>query len=299
METNTLILIITVAFIIALLFIKKNNVEGYDVKLENSSLKACGDKCTKTYGCFGFAFNDKNNICYLSQKELIDKPVNAKYSADYDNTFSTCNKGKALTNPDNYISELMYKDNSVYVCKENLSDTQFVDRYDRYQIVNDKLDKIGNMKITDVPDVEYEMHEMDWNNPTIDENIVKKAKNMWAKSVDYVAGANKNVSAYSKMNSYYVGKDLYPSKCVADIDLDKCLSVCSNNKDCTGVEFNPNFTDSTGKQFANVCCPKTIIFDRMPRQPRFKNGTFYQKVSMKQSDLTYNDETKNKNIIIS
>ena len=70
-----------------------NKTEKYDGRISVSNYYDCGDICSKTIGCAGFAYND-NNKCYISKTPINPLPLPALYSNEYKTTNTYCNKFK-------------------------------------------------------------------------------------------------------------------------------------------------------------------------------------------------------------
>lgn len=76
-------------------------------------------------------------------------------------------------------------------------------------------------------------------------------------------------SKYKRINEYNSGKI---NKCVTDIPLEACIKYCSDQDECVGVEWNPNFDNNM-----NVCCVYNNPGTFVERDNLKKLGKFYLK----------------------
>ena len=78
---------------------------------------------------------------------------------------------------------------------------------------------------------------------------------------------------YKENNNYNTGKYMLDHKCTKDIPLKSCLSYCSNNDTCAGVEWNSLFAGDS----QSVCCPYSSVGEYIERKDDKKLGKFYEK----------------------
>lgn len=84
---------------------------------------------------------------------------------------------------------------------------------------------------------------------------------------------------YKMSDKFSDGKYLKSHRCVKDITLKQCISYCTNNKDCVGVEWNPYYIKNKSEEVfdTNVCCPKATIGNLIERDDRHLHGKTYIK----------------------
>ena len=74
-----------------------------------------------------------------------------------------------------------------------------------------------------------------------------------------------------------IEKYLKPEKrCLTDVKLEECLSYCSQNNECDGVEYNMYYKQN-GSGNQNICCPKLNIGNLVERDEKNKYGNVYIK----------------------
>jgi PAN domain len=113
-----LIIIFLIIFIVFLLLPKKN--EHFDQRVDGATKEQCGVMCTKILGCNGFAYDAKNQKCYLSKDEITFRPIKKPFVNFYNRNFPRCNKLYVINDP-YYNSRNNMLRNATYKCmkKEN------------------------------------------------------------------------------------------------------------------------------------------------------------------------------------
>lgn len=88
---------------------------------------------------------------------------------------------------------------------------------------------------------------------------------------------------FQENNNMNSGQYLMDYKCTKNIPVKDCLDYCSSQVKCLGVEWNPNFNDSS-----NVCCPYKTIGEYVKRPENKMSGKFYEKHSATQLNKDQN-----------
>ena len=112
-----LIVIAAIALVILFIF-RRGKIEGYDARYTNISVDNCAKLCKTTAGCFGFAYDPKNQICYPSDNPLMGPPIKALYLDEYKDENVVCNKMDAIMIPTNAPPFDKRKSNAIFVCGE-------------------------------------------------------------------------------------------------------------------------------------------------------------------------------------
>lgn len=257
-------ILLLITIIIA--FIYWQCFENFDARVSNVSKEKCGDMCTKIYNCSGFAYDEDNEKCYLSQNTVITSPMDSIYRDEYNPNFEFCNKPYPIRDT---IDEQQFKalpKNTIYGCQdgdEGIASKQ--------SIINDN---IQNLKTQDdiIKVDQYKLKELIWPSfkKDLDPDYVTKD--------DYV---NKlNMYDYDSKHEYQ-GTYLYPHKCVNNVPLFNCLMKCTLEDGCIGVEYNPmllrKLDDGSFKKDTNVCCLKSSEWNKITRRPEHEGGAYYKK----------------------
>jgi hypothetical protein len=243
------------------------NYEGFDARLSDISLESCGSLCTETYGCKGFAFDDKTKKCYLSKYVIIQKPQLGIYTDEYNTEYQRCNKIFPIEENTNEIKQEDKRQNMFYSCSKKEDD-----KFELKKIVNEKIISIDKKTIDDIPYEEYNMEDIIWpinKKDFLQKDILLKKEEM-----------AKKVYVFEKDKDEHLGQYLFPYKCVSNIPEKECIDTCIKDNDCVGVEINPVLLKDTGKgqdMYTNVCCPKRQITEIINRRDDYKNGSFYVK----------------------
>ena len=247
--------ILIIFILIIIIFILRNLInktEKYDGRISVSNYYDCGDICSKTIGCAGFAYND-NNKCYISKTPINPLPLPALYSNEYKTTNTYCNKFMPIQT-DFSISTDMFAENRMYTCYK-----------DRNNFLGDFF--FNNNNIIDLKDKNrsylkaepYELKRLNWNDIT-DKYDINSDTTYTNRTVEYI----------SDKDNEYLGAYLNPSICYSNTSINKCKKICNNRKDCVGFEYKTKFKDDE-----NLCCPKAVIKTVKPRTD--KSGVFYKK----------------------
>lgn len=255
--------IVTCILIIILIYLKGTKIEQYDGKIANMTKKDCGIKCTNTYECSGFA-HKANNSCYLSKTPILSAPIDKVYASDYTPSDYRCNKLQPIYRVDDITVPETMKRNALYNCSESEQGEYVLELISPFK--TEPIYDFDDVESLDVP--QYDLHPYDWP-------ITRNEK------INTINGVN-DYLVYEKSEDEYLGQYLYPHRCVDNIPENKCLDICKYNKDCVGVEWNPFYVKSIGKNnvyniYQNVCCPKKQIKTVIPRRKDFENGRFYLK----------------------
>jgi hypothetical protein len=266
--------------------ISESQIEHYDAKISNITLTRCGTECTKGINCAGFGYNHVDGQCFLSKRAIIGKPYESLYTDEYTKLDRRCNKINRLT--DNIrIDGNTLTQNSVYICAdgENNVATQF--QYANLGATSLEGDKTaiftdGDVAETSMPEnVGYETYEIKW--PTEKKDIelhssTNNEDNETTKSVKY---------GFIESDKEFLGQYALAHQCVVNVPMYDCLKYCENNPNCAGTEWNRGMvkTDGTANRlYENVCCPKSIIKQIIPRRNEFNRGKFYVKKELSDID---------------
>jgi hypothetical protein len=266
-----LLLIIIIIVIICCCTTGSDN-EGFDARISDISVSDCGDLCTKTYGCAGFAYDNANKKCYLSKNPILGRPGNSIYTGEYNSSFTRCNKRGKLDEGDVEDEETRLT-NALYMCADGEGST-----YDPKLVVNGAYQEIPeNMTVQIDP---YNLHSIEWPEQKRDIEV-KYSEAAETKGTVDKGEAKKN--QYLISPNEHLGQYLYSHQCVANTPLFDCLKACDFNSECEGCEWNPRIIqkDDNGKytMYENVCCPKKQIAQVIDRRERFSNGKFYAKLN--------------------
>lgn len=244
------------------------STEHYDARISNMTIEKCGSICTKTIGCAGFSFDTKKNKCYLSKIPILGQPGESIYKDEYKSDHYRCNKLYVIKNTDDVNSNTLVK-NAIYSCADHERGL-----YDLEMIKDDKIIKpIDKDKIDNLTVEKYSLVGIDWAKEKIDIDINKSETKL-----------NNKSNFFAKREDEYLGQYTQPHMCVANIPELECLKQCSNDQNCVGVEWNPLLMKKVAgsrdkyKIYKNVCCPKAIIKEIIPRRDAFSDGRFYEKL---------------------
>ncbi len=261
--------ILLIIIIIMMIFFYKNNNttnENFDARVSDITQEKCGDMCTKIYGCNGYSYDSENKKCYLSQNPIIGSPIGSMYRDEYKSYFIFCNKPYPIKDDIDENRQKALPKNTIYTCQKSKTG---VSSYKK--ILNESIEDIPSKDA--VIDVEnYKLKPLTWPfiKKDIDPNYVTKD--------DYI---NKIIMFDYDPDHEYQGSYLLPHKCVSNIPLYNCLTKCTIEDGCTGVEFNPALLEKleNGKymQRKNVCCLKSSEFNKIKRTKNHENGAYYKK----------------------
>lgn len=245
----------------------RNNYEPFDALMKTEDINDCANKCSTTYGCVGFTFDDKdqnNKKCYLSKTPISGMPVDSIYSEDFSIGQKTCNKIFTIRNEDDIESSRL-KLNRLYSCYDNYIGTENMIYYDKDKTIKNPSD--SDLKKIEVEN--YNLEYIDWprTKKENEEMFLDKNKD---KQFDY------RYITFIEHDDEYLGKYLYNHQCTTEINRFDCLRACENNNKCHGVEWNPEL-ELNNKKYNNVCCPKKTIYRIVKRSDNNKNGRYYEK----------------------
>jgi len=270
---NTWILILLIAVII---YCVATPVEGFDGRISGITQAVCGDACSKTYGCAGFAYDAENQKCFISQSPILGSPGNSLYTDSYSPDLLRCNKrGKIdLGDVENEDSRLQ---NSLYMCTDKEGG-----EYKPSLVLNNIFQEVPNGM--DVSIDEYELHKLDWPE-------YKKDLELLYSKVAEVQGTGIDAPVQNKYfisPKEHLGQYMHSHQCVANTPVFECLKACDQSSECKGCEWNPILIqqdEETGenKMYENVCCPKKEIKEIADRRDKFKRGKYYVKLTDDQS----------------
>lgn len=258
-------------------------IEHYDAKISNITLTYCGTECTKGYNCAGFGYNHVGGQCFLSKKAIIGKPLDSLYSDEYTKLDRRCNKINRLT--DNIrIDGNTLTQNSVYICADGEKNVATQYQYANLGASSLEGDKTviftdGDVAETSTPEnVGYETYDIKW--PTEKKDLELLPNN---RSPDIVPDKTTKYG-FVESDKEFLGQYALAHQCVVNVPLYDCLKYCENNPKCAGTEWNKGMvkTDgTTNRLYENVCCPKSIIRQIIPRRNEFNRGKFYVKKELK------------------
>jgi len=280
-------LLLFVGIIIIYLIIPTYN-EHFDEKINESNQVQCGIMCSKILDCNAFAHDPQKNICYLSQSQILRKPLFSLFSDKYNRSFPRCNKVGSITDPQ-IAQPIDYKYNATYFCK----DTQ--DTESKIKIYDNKEKQINNLNELVQTDVDkYKIIEIDWMNTV---NLSDKPE------LIQNPNSSNSISVMKAYDDEYLGQYVYPHKCVTDISQEDCMKDCLNNSMCVGTDWNP-LLSKNNKIYHSVCCPKRKITKIVSRNNNNRYGKFYAKESQYKKNMesnqlyiTYNKLNPNQKII--
>lgn len=255
-----------------ILFRYNNNVimEHYDARVSSIDQITCGNLCTKTIDCQAFAYDNVDNLCYLSKQPIFYQSPKSIYSQEYDVDQFRCNKIKPILSHHEYDQQDKIN-NTIYGCqKSEDADYQFyIYANDSLQTVEKKNNTIDtltydsfDLRSNNIKD--YDMYKINWPNYRKD-IVVEKVYNM-------DTNVNNKIIVYNKKTDLYDGDSLFDYDCVKNIPADICLQTCSAYNDCTGAEINPLY-----KNDRDICCLKKNILWSNVRNADNDKGSFYVK----------------------
>lgn len=133
--------------------------------------------------------------------------------------------------------------------------------------------------------------EVTINGQVIDDNVSNNARDSNnANDSNNIEGFNNRIEGFSSEGKAFVESDkeflgqyVLGHQCVVNVPQYDCLKFCENTNDCAGVEWNKTITrfdPTTNKHdmYENVCCPKSVLKQMIPRREEYKRGKFYVKV---------------------
>lgn len=263
--------------------------EHYDAKISNITLPYCGTECTKAMNCAAFGYNPVGGQCYLAKKAIIGKPYDSLYSDEYTKLARRCNKISRLTDNVRIDGNTLVQ-NSVYICADGENNVATQYQYANLGSTSLEGDKTliftdGDSARTTMPEnVGYETYDIKW--PTEKRELELSTSNTNLKIAD-----NNVKHGFVESDKEFLGQYALAHQCVVNVPLYDCLKYCENEPDCAGTEWNKGMvkTDgTTNRLYENVCCPKSIIRQIIPRRNEFNRGKFYVKKAL--SDIENRDQ---------
>jgi hypothetical protein len=244
----------------------RNNYETFDVLIKTADINDCANKCSTTYGCWGFTFDDKdqnNKKCYLSKTPISGMPVDSIYSEDFSLGQKTCNKILTIRNEYDIESSRL-KLNKLYSCYDNYIGIENLIYYDNETTITNPSD--SDLKKINVKN--YNLNYINWPiTKKENDKMFFESKN---NEIDY------RYITFVEHDDEYLGKYLYNHQCTTEINKFDCLRSCANDNKCHGTEWNPELKIND-KKYHNVCCPKKTIYKVVKRYEDNKNGKYYEK----------------------
>jgi hypothetical protein len=280
-----IVLIITI--IIIILTIKQYlQIENYDAKIKNIDEKMCADSATTSYDSNAFAYDPKTKSCYISKEPILAKPLASLYNNEYKADQHRCNKLKNIT-ANEHTTNIDLVKNATYGCANNETDSAQMFLIDPKPNSIKKpitMDQVTTTKIDN-----YYLRNINW--PTLQDDPLNQIP-----PTVHLPKLSTDVNGFKYSKNEYLGAYIYDQKCVVNVSLDDCLNFCSNNNECVGTEWNPillkninNKTNYYDKKinspqeynvYKDVCCPKKVIKEIIPRRLDYVNGSFYVKNPM-------------------
>lgn len=257
-------------FIICIIYITYAKTEHYDLIIPNISVIECGTKCTNGTNCSAFAYKPTENKCYLSKSSILGQPEDGLYSNEYSKLDRRCNKINKMIE-ENRIDNNSLTQNSIYMCSDGEYGLSTRFQYanlgaSSLESTNSTIYDRANADILTPVNMSYDVHEIEFPKTIPDKNAI----------LNIQEPIKTNNYGFLESDKEYLGQYLLGHQCVVNTSLIDCLSYCKNNSKCSGVEWNEKFTDENGVH-GNVCCPKSIIKQIIPRRTKFENGKFYVK----------------------
>lgn len=278
---SKIIILIIIIIIIFISYYQFNTIEKYDSLIENISVIECGTKCTEGENCSAFAYKPTENKCYLSKSSIIGKPNDGVYIDEYSKLDRRCNKINKMIK-DKRIDNNQLVQNSIYMCSDGEYGLSTKYQYANLgatslESVNSTIYDRANFDISTPENTTYDVKQIDF--PISKEEEKDKNNNL--------INTNKPIRqnyGFMESNNEYLGQYLLGHQCTTNTQLIDCLSYCKNNPKCSGVEWNEKFINNN-KIYNNVCCPKSIIKQIIPRRTKFNNGKFYVKYDIDKHSL--------------
>lgn len=271
------------AILMIVIFINSDTYEHYDARMIGLSLTECGTECTKALNCVGFGYNHDGGKCYLSKSAIIGKPTNSLYNDEYTKLDRRCNKiNKIMDNK--IIDGNTLTKNSIYGCSDG--ENNVTTRFQYANLGASALDKTkttvfdrSDSDTVTPTDVTYPTYDIYW--PAEKEDIKPYTP---PNSISY--SSEKSVApkyAFIESDKEFLGQYLLAHQCVVNTPFYNCLKFCEKDSKCVGTEWNKSMIKTDGKYnylYENVCCPKAIIRQIIPRREIFNRGKFYVKKNM-------------------
>lgn len=260
--------------------------ENYDIEIPDLTVDECGTRCTQGVNCTGFAYKPTEAKCYLSKTAILGEPMNSIYSDAYSKLDRRCNKIFRITD-DRPIDGNTMTRNSIYICSDGEKNTAT-----QYQYANNGGTALetatttifdrADMDIATPVNVSYKVYDIDYPKVKPDDSKLKP----------FITKGNKpkeNEYGFVESDKEFLGQYMLAHQCVVNVPLFDCLKYCENNENCAGTEWNKSLvirsdTDNKDYLYENVCCPKSVIKQIIPRRNKMNRGKFY--VKKKLQDIT-------------
>jgi len=192
-------------------------VEHYDDRYINSTLEKCANFCKVISGCYGFAFDSTNNICFPAKYYILDNPEQDFLFIDqYSDSNITCNKISPITDPQEAPSIYERKNNAIYSCSEERGFTpqMYFQNQGKFTKLKEKQNPdyivdVDNYSVTgyDWPQGRFEVSQLDLlvqerNKQTMEESTItnlndSSVTNMKEGFTDIGASNNRTLNAGS------------------------------------------------------------------------------------------------------
>jgi hypothetical protein len=262
-----------------------NKIEHYDLQIKDITEVDCGTRCTEALNCSAFAYKPIDKVCYLSKTGIIGRPIDSVYGEDYSKLDRRCSKSNRITDS-NRIDGLTLTKNSVYMCSDGESNTATRFQYanlgaSALEDVRTSIFSRGDIDTTTPTDVSYNTMYINWPRERKEEESIYPSP---LYDIPNTTPSDKIVKSYGFIESdkEFLGQYMLAHQCVANVPFYDCIKYCENNAACAGVEWNKSLVKraddgETNYLYENVCCPKAIIKQIIPRRKEFDRGKFYVK----------------------
>lgn len=265
--------------------IEDDQIEHYDLQIKDISEVDCGTRCTEALNCSAFAFKPIDKTCYLSKTAIIGSPIDSIYGDDYSKLDRRCNKANRITDS-NRIDGITLTKNSVYMCSDGESNTATRFQYanlgaSALEDVRTSVFSRGDIDTTTPVDVSYDTMYINWPRERKEDSSIFPSPLYDIPNVNPVANAPKHFG-FIESDKEFLGQYMLAHQCVANVPFYDCIKYCENNAKCAGVEWNKSMVKraddgDTNFLYEDVCCPKAIIKQIIPRRKQFDRGRFYVK----------------------
>lgn len=303
---NTVLMLITIVILTIIMLIyngmtsnnKLKDIEHYDQAIDDVSEVVCGTRCTEGLDCAGFAYKPIEKTCFLSKTGILGKPLNSIYSDRYSKLDRRCNKINRITD-NQRIDGITLTQNSIYLCSDGEANTTTEFQYANLgasaleKVRVSPFEKVDIDSTTPVS-VSYPTHYIDWPTkatsvsefPTpLFETPANRENRLNSGSTSGTVTSNNKSdkrSAFIESDKEFLGQYLLAHQCVANVPFYDCLKFCENDQNCAGTEWNKSLVKSAGDGefnylYEDVCCPKAVVKQIIPRRRQFDRGRFYVK----------------------
>lgn len=283
---NNVLIIIAVAILIICMYVcfsysNDDKLEFYDLEIPDITVNECGTRCTEGLNCAGFAYKPIEAKCYLAKSPILGRPMESLYSESYSKLDRRCNKINRILD-DKRIDGNTLTQASVYICSDGEMSTATEFQYANLgssslesarTTIFDRADKDKSTPVN----VRYEVYDIEWpkEKPIVSDLTPKLG-------TDSKTDAQIK-SGFIESDKEFLGQYLLAHQCVTNVPLFDCLKYCENNPKCVGTEWNRAIVRRSRSDgdfdylYENVCCPKAVIKQTIPRRNEFDRGRFYVK----------------------